>query len=150
MVRRIFAGLMIGIVIVPVLLVVFCYVLGLMAVHDDPWLQADIRTWQAAYPALAALPDFDWVSDQPDGSWLLHRYGEPDQAAALPEEIADMLHGRDLLGLRKTGDDVFFITAGAVDDEWGYVLTGDGSVCMDGLVTLERVGNGVFRFSTRK
>ena len=150
MLRRIFAGLMIGCAIAAVLLVVLCYVLGLMAVYEDPWLQADIRTWQAAYPALAALPDFIWVSDQPDGSFLLHKYGEPDQAAALPQEIAGMLQDRDLLGLRKIGDDVFFLTAGAVDDEWGYVITGDTDVCMEGLATLERVGNGVFRFSTRK
>ena len=150
MIRKILAVLLIGWSVLCVLFVVVMYVLGCMAVHDDPWLQADIRTWQAAYPELAALPDFDWVSDEPDGSYTLHRYGEPDRSAALPEEIAHMLRGRDLLGLRKTGDDVFFITGGAVDDEVGYVITGDTDVCMEGLATLERVGNGIFRFSTRK
>ena len=61
-----------------------------------------------------------------------------------------MLQGRDWLGLRKTGDDVFFITGGAVDDETGYVITGDSEVCMEGLHHIERVGGNIFRFSTRE
>ena len=55
-----------------------------------------------------------------------------------------------LLGLRKAGDDVFFVTGGAVDDEWGYVITGDSAVGMNGLWQLERVDGHVYRFSTRK
>lgn len=130
--------------------VVTLFVLLCMSVRDDPWLEADIRTWQSAYPALAELPDFDRLSAQPDGSFLLHKYGEPDQSAVLPEDIAEMLRERDVLHLRKSGDDVFFTTGGAVDDEWGYVITGDDAVSMDGLWHLERVGGNVYAFSTRK
>lgn len=126
------------------------FVLLCMSVRDDPWLEADIRTWQSAYSSLAELPDFDWLSAQPDGSFLLHKYGEADQVAILPESIATMLRERDLLGLRKSGDDVFFTTGGAVDDEWGYVITGDEAVCMEGLWHLDRVGDSVYRFSTMK
>lgn len=130
--------------------VVTLFVLLCASVRDDPWLEADIRTWQSAYPALAELPDFDWLSAQPDGSFLLHKYGEPDQSAMLPEDIAEMLRERDVLHLRKSGDDVFFTTGGAVDDEWGYVITGDDSVCMEGLWQLDKVGGSVYKFSTMK
>lgn len=130
--------------------VVTLFVLFCADVREDPWLEADIRTWQSAYPALAELPDFDRLSAQPDGSFLLHKYGEPDQSAVLPEAIAEMLRERDVLHLRKSGDDVFFTTGGAVDDEWGYVITGDDSVCMEGLWQLDKVGGSVYKFSTMK
>lgn len=130
--------------------VVVLYMLLCMSVRNDPWLEADIRTWQSAYPALAELPDFDRLSAQPDGSFLLHKYGEPDQSAVLPEAIAEMLRERDVLHLRKSGDDVFFTTGGAVDDEWGYVISADDSVCMEGLWQLDKVGGSVYKFSTMK
>ena len=130
--------------------VVALFVLLCMSVRDDPWLEADIRTWQSAYSSLAELPDFDWVSAQPDGGFLLHKYGESDQSAVLPEAIADMLRERDVLGMRKSGDDVFFITGGAVDDAWGYVITEDAAVCMEGLWHVDRISGSVYRFSTRK
>ena len=146
MLRKVLAyGLIAGCFAVAALYVLLC-----ASVRDDPWLEADIRTWQSAYPALAELPDFDCVSAQPDGGFLLHKYGAADQAAVLPEDIAEMLRERDLLGLRKSGDDVFFITASAVDDEWGYVITGDDAVCMEGLWHLDRVGGSVYKFSTMK
>ena len=134
-------------------LIVGCFVMvGLLcaSVREDPWLEADIRIWQSAYPALAELPDFDWLSIQPDSTFLLHKYGEADQSAALPEAIADMLRERDVLGMRKSGDDVFFITGGAVDDAWGYVITEDAAVCMEGLWHVDRISGSVYRFSTRK
>ena len=148
--RKFLAYLLIGGCIAVVVLFVIVWIMACMAIQDDPWLEADIRTWQSAYPALAELPDFDWVSAQPDGSFLLHKYGEADQVAVLPESIATMLRKRDLLGLRKFGDDVFFTTANAVDDEWGYVITGDEAVCMEGLWHLDRVGDSVYQFSTMK
>lgn len=150
MIRKILAYGMLGGCFVVVLLYLLVYVMGCMAIRDDPWLEADIRIWQSAYPALCELPDFDWVSAQPDGSFLLHQYGATDQPAVLSEDIAGMLQKRDLLGLRKSGDDVFFITGGAVDDEWGYVISGDDSVCVEGLWHLDRIGGNVYAFSTRK
>lgn len=150
MLRKVLAyGLIAGCIAVVVLFVIV-WGLACMAIQDDPWLEADIRTWQSAYPALAELPDFDWVSAQPDSSFLLHKYGAADQATVLPEDVAEMLRQRDVLRLRKSGDDVFFTTGGAVDDEWGYVITGDEAVSMEGLWHLERVGGSVYRFSTMK
>ena len=116
------AYLLIGGCVAVVVLFVAMWVLAGIALRNDPWLEADIRIWQAAY----------------------------DDLAVLPEPIADMLHDRDLLGLRKAGDDVFFITSGAVDDEWGYVISGDSAVCMDGLWCLNRVAGHVYSFSTMK
>lgn len=150
MIRKILAYALIGMCIAVAVLYLLVYVMGCMAIHDDPRLEADIRIWQSAYPALAELPDFDRLSAQPDGSFLLHKYGEPDRSAVLPEAIAEMLRERDVLHMRKSGDDVFFTTGGAVDDEWGYVITGDEAVSLDGLWHLERVGGNVYAFSTRK
>lgn len=149
-IRRFIAYLLVGSCVAVVVLFVAVWALAGIALRNDPWLEADIRIWQAAYDDLAALPDFAYVSAQDDGSFLLHNDGEPDQSATLPQAIADMLHDRDLLGLRKSGDDVFFITSGAVDDAWGYVISGDSAVCMDGLWHLDRVAGTVYRFSTMK
>lgn len=149
-IRRFMAYLLIGGCVTVVVLFVAMRVLAGIALRNDPRLEADIRIWQEAYDGLAALPDFAYVSARDDGSFLLHNVGEPDQSAVLPESIADMLHDRDLLGLRKVGNDVFFITSGAVDDEWGYVISGDSAVCMDGLWHLDRVDGHMYRFSTKK
>lgn len=149
-IRRFLAYLLLGGFVATAVLFIFVWILLCISTQEDPWLKADICTWQSAYDDLAALPDFEYVSARDDGSYLLHSYGEPDQSAALPSSIADMLHDRDLLGLRKSGDDVFFITSRAVDDEWGYVITGDSAVCMDGLWHLERIAGNVYRFSTSK
>jgi hypothetical protein len=148
--RRFLAYLLVGGCVTIVVIFVAVWVLAGITLRNDPWLEADIRIWQEAYDGLAALPDFAYVSARDDGSFLLHNVGEADQSAVLPEAIADMLHDRDLLGLRKAGDDVFFVTGGAVDDEWGYVITGDSAVGMDGLWQLERVDGHVYRFSTMK
>lgn len=149
-IRRFLAYILIGGCVAVVVLFVVVWVMAGMAIQENPWLEADIRIWQAAYDNLATLPDFAYVSAQDDGSFLLHNYGEPDRSATLPEAIADMLHERDLLGLRKSGDDVFFITSGAVDDEWGYVISRDSAVDMDGLWHLDRVDGNVYRFYTKK
>ena len=149
-IRRFLAYLLLGGFVAVAVLFAALWVLAGIALQDDPWLKSDIRTWQSAYDDLAALPDFEYVSAQGDGSFLLHSPDMPDQSAVLPEAIADMLHDRDLLGLRKNGDDVFFITSRAVDDEWGYVITVDSAVCMDGLWHLERIAGNVYRFSTSK
>ena len=139
MLRKMLAyGLIVGCFVMVGLFVLLC-----ASVREGPWLEADIRTWQDAYPVLAELPDFDWLSIQPDSTFLLHKYGEADQSAALPEAIATKLRERDVLGMRKSGDDVFFITGGAVDDAWGYVITGDAAVCMEGLWHVDRISGSV-------
>lgn len=148
--RRFLAWLLISGWMAVAVLFVAAFILASISLRSDPWLEADIRTWRSAYDDLAALPDFEYVSAQEDGSFLLHDPGKPAQSAALPEAIADMLHDRDLLGLRKRRDDVFFITGGAVDDEFGYVITRDDCVRMEGLWHLDRVNSNVYKFSTMK
>lgn len=148
--QRFLAYLLIGSCIAVVVLFVAALILADISLRNDPWLEADIRIWQAAYDDLAALPDFEYVSVQDDGSFLLHNYGNPDPAVTLPTSIADMLHERNLLGLLKSGDDVFFVTSRAVDDEFGYVISGDSRVDMNGLWHLNRVDGCVYEFSTMK
>jgi len=148
--RRFLAWLLIGGWMAVAVLFVAAFILASISLRSDPWLEADIRTWQSAYDDLAALPDFEYVSAQEDGSFLLHDYDKPARSATLPKAIADMLDDRDLLGLRKRGDDVFFITGRAVDDEFGYVISGDDCVSMNGLWRLERVVGNIYEFSTMK
>ena len=110
---------------------------------------ARLLTFQTAYPELAELPDFAYITVTED-SFLLCTPDTTSTVAQLPPAIAAMLHDRDLLNLRKTGDDVFFITSGAADDEWGYVITQDDAVSMDSLWHLDRVDSNIFYFSTMK
>ena len=149
-VKILLARLFIGGCVAAALLIASLWIYAGIALQENPWLEADIRIWRSAYNELAALPDFAYVSPRDDGSFFLSSPDMPDQSAVLPETIADMLHDRDLLGLRKAGDDVFFVTGGAVDDEWGYVITGDSAVGMNGLWQLERVDGHVYSFSTMK
>lgn len=106
------------------------------------------------YAALADQPDFVSIRIAPEGAFL-HLTDGSLQPVTLPDALIALLnrpwYAAD--GLRmvyKQGDDVYFVTGADVDDRFGYVVTSDASVCMEGLATLERVGNGVFRFSTRK
>ena len=138
-----------GVMWIAVSLIMIALLFVSITLHNHQ-TEALLCTLQATYPVLSSLPDFDWLSAQPDGSVLLHKYGEPDQPAILPEDIANMLRTRKLLSLRKTGDDVFFITGGAADDEWGYVITTDDTVHMEGLWHLDRIKNRVYHFSTMR
>lgn len=76
----------------------------------------------------------------------------PDGAAVGEIPLTDaqqrLFDGRRILGVHKLGDDVFFITGGAVDDETGYAVSADGELCMDGIWHAERVAGGVFRYRT--
>ena len=130
--------------LVAVLVYLFIAVIG-----RQQTTQARLQFFLADYPALAELPDFTYVTAKEDG-FLLCTPGMTSTVAQLPGNIAAMLRNRDLLNLRKTGDDVFFITSGAADDEWGYVITQDDAVSMEGLWHLDRVGSNIFSFSTMK
>ena len=127
--------------------VLVCLVIAVIGRQQT--IQARLQVFQADYPALAELPDFTYITATED-CFLLCTPDTSSIAAQLPANITSMLRSRDLLGLRKTGDDVFFITGGAADDEWGYVITQDDAVSMDGLWHLDRVDRNIFSFSTMK
>ena len=86
--RRFLAWLLISGCIAVVFLFVAALILASISLQNDPWLASDIRIWQAAHDDLVALPDFEFVSIQDDGSFLLHNVGVPDQSATLPAAIA--------------------------------------------------------------
>ena len=113
---------------------------------------AFLRDLYAAHEVLAAQPDF--VRMKAEGEWVrLYLADGTEQAVGLPSEslarsLLPWWHPFRLLGGWKSGDDVFFITGGAADDCWGYVVSADDAVCMEGLHVLRREGGRVWYFST--
>lgn len=106
------------------------------------------------HAALSEQPDFVSVRLETEGA-CLHLPNGTLQPVTLPDALCALLerpwYAPDvLLTVYKQGDDVYFVTGADVDDRFGYVVTADDHVNMAGLATLERVGYGVFRFSTRK
>ena len=111
-----------------------------------------LQTLGEAYPQLAACPDFTRMRPE-EGGLRLYLTDGTEQVVPLPAEV--MAHFERpwwrrfrLLGGWKAGDDVYFITGGAVDDCWGYVVSGDASVGTEGLNVLRRAGGHVCYFST--
>ena len=117
--------------------------------RDERSLLQELRE---AYVVLAEQPDFQRM--QAEGEWLrLYLEDGTERCVSVPVDFASRFdlpwpNAFRLCGGWKVGDDVFFITGGTVDDCWGYVLTADGAVSMEGLHQLARVGGGAFRFST--
>lgn len=154
-IRRFLARLLAGSCFAAVL--AFTVLMMVLAASGDPWTEAELHLFREAYPALSALPDFEWVDVRQDGSFILYTTAGEAFPATLPQEISALLRDRrwfldpdGLLSLRKIGDDVFFITGGDVDDRFGYVISMDDAVSMAGLAVLERVDGSMFHFSTRK
>lgn len=53
------------------------------------------------------------------------------------------------IGARKDNDIVYFITGGAVDDEWGIMFVNDGSdSMMDGVGSVSRIGGNSYEYDT--
>lgn len=106
----------------------------------------------AAHQVLVQQPDF--IRMKAEGEWL--RLILTDGTERMIGSPTDMLsrfmlpwpHPYRLVGGWKSGDDVFFMTGGAVDDCWGYVVSEDMEIPMDGLHILRRVGGDVYYFST--
>ena len=135
-----------------VLVIALCLAFVALIFQENHQQKESIRrnTFLAAYSDLSNLPDFTYVTHQTDNIFLLQTPDAPAQSAILPQSIASMLAKRQLLSLRKVGDDVFFITGGAVDDEFGYVISSDDQIYIDGLWHIDRVESGLYRFSTMK
>ena len=111
-----------------------------------------LQVLSRAYPQLAACPDFTHMQPA-EGGVLLTLTDGTEQYVPMPAEFTALfsrgrLHPVGLIYGWKTGDDVYFVTAGAVDDRWGYVFSGDSAVGMEGLHVLRRVGGHAWRFST--
>lgn len=113
---------------------------------------AFLRELRTAHEAFAAQPDF--VRMKVEGEWVrLYLADGTEQVVSLPVDLLtrSMLpwwHPFRLAGGWKCGDDVFFITGGAVDDCWGYVLSADAEISLEGLNVLRRVGGYAWYFST--
>lgn len=111
-----------------------------------------LQELNAAYATLSAQPDFTRM--KAEGEWVrLYLTDGTEQAVSLPVDILPRFglpwgHPFRLSGGWKTGDDVFFITGGAVDDCWGYVISEDEEVSLEGLNVLRRIGGNAWYFST--
>lgn len=54
-----------------------------------------------------------------------------------------------LVTIRKEFGNLYFVTAGSVDDEYGVVFINDSANDLDGIMSLERIGGNAFLYSTR-
>ena len=54
-----------------------------------------------------------------------------------------------LVTIRKEFGNLYFVTAGSVDDEYGVVFMNDSTNNLDGIMSLERFGGNAFLYSTR-
>ena len=54
-----------------------------------------------------------------------------------------------LVTIRKEFGNLYFVTAGSVDDEYGVVFMNDSANNLDGITSLERLGGNAFLYSTR-
>lgn len=111
-----------------------------------------LQELHTAHEELFAQPDFTRM--KAEGEWVrLYLADGTEKVISLPVDllarsILPWWHPFRLSGGWKCGDDVFFITGGAVDDCWGYVLSADAEVSLEGLNVLRRVGGNAWYFST--
>ena len=54
-----------------------------------------------------------------------------------------------LVTIRKEFGNLYFVTAGSVDDEYGIVFMNDSANNLNGIMSLERLGGNAFLYSTR-
>ncbi|MBQ3009924.1 MAG: hypothetical protein IJD81_01900 [Oscillospiraceae bacterium] len=75
-----------------------------------------------------------------------------DENDAVIETIAFEGYNRrvPLVYIRREESSLFFVTAGSVDDESGFLFVNDGAdSLLDGIKLLERVGGNSYYYSTR-
>ena len=114
--------------------------------------RALLHTLGGSYSLLAQQPDFTRMQPA-EGGVLLTLTDGTEQHVSLSAEFTALfgrmwLHPFRLVGGWKAGDDVYFITGGAVDDCRGYVFSRDAAVGTEGLNVLKRVGGHAWYFST--
>lgn len=67
----------------------------------------------------------------------------------LTSEIEFDDKGSDIMAIRKDDNRIFFVTGGAVDDEWGYVfINNDADSVLNGIRRLERISGNLYYYST--
>ena len=138
-------------IVVGAVLLVLAVMLAGSAMHREGG-QDLLQVLSGAYPRLAACPDFTRMSPA-DGGVCLTLTDGTEQYVPMPAEFTALFgrrwpHPFRLIYGWKAGDDVYFVTGGAVDDNWGYVVSGDAAVGTEGLHVLKRVGGNAWYFST--
>ena len=74
-----------------------------------------------------------------------------DKNNLIVETMSFDFYGRSmpLVTIRKEFGNLYFVTAGSVDDEYGVVFMNDSANNLDGITSLERLGGNAFLYSTR-
>ncbi len=81
-----------------------------------------------------------------DGKIILYN-NKYEPICEIPFEEYD--ESQKFIYARKSDGNVYFITAGAVDDEWGIMFVNDGSdSMMDGVGSATRIGGNSYEYDT--
>jgi len=93
------------------------------------------------------IKDLDFHSAKAkDGKIILYDK-ERNPASEIPFEEYD--ESRKFIYARKSDNIVYFITSGAVDDEWGIMFVNDGSdSMMDGVGSVTRINGNSYEYNT--
>ncbi len=81
-----------------------------------------------------------------DGEIILY---DEDQKPTTEIPFAEYDEKQKFIYARKSDDIVYFITGGAVDDEWGIMFVNDGSdSMMDGVGSATRTGGNSYEYTS--
>lgn len=104
----------------------------------------------SAYATLRELPDF--VHASADGDALVLRHADGTVQLAELSGSLSVFRG-DVTDAWACGDDVYFVLGGVGTDRWGYAMSTDDDLCMEGLRNVKLVRHGtpnVFEFQTER
>ena len=126
--------------------------LGMLTNNGHAGEDALLSRLSAASAELESHPDFSHAHAE-NGSLVLTYADASVELLSLSGSL-DVFRS-DVHYAWKSGGDVYFITGGAVDDVWGYVLTRDRTLSLGEIKTLEATaytppGYRCYAFSTLK
>ena len=126
--------------------------LGMITNNGHAGEEALLSRLSAASAELDAHPDF--VHAHAENNSLVLTYADASVELLTLSGSLDVFRS-DVIWAWKSGGDLYFITGGAVDDVWGYVLTRDRTLSLGDVKTLEATawsppGYRSYAFSTLK
>ena len=93
------------------------------------------------------IKDLEFHSAKAKDSEIILYNNENEPICEIP--FAEFDESQEFIYARKSDGIVYFITAGAVDDEWGIMFVNDGSDSMlDGVGSVTRIGGNSYEYDT--
>ena len=127
------------------ILVLFCIVAGLFYCCKGD----DIHEQERYFGKInSIIKDLEFhTAKAKDGKIILYNK-EYDPISEIPFEEYDK--GIKFIGAHKDGPVVYFITGGAVDDEWGIMFVNDHEAddILEGVHQVNRIGGNAYEYST--